>query len=108
MEADANPGTGSVLKRIRIKITAVQTTNLLEQTVIISKQQHQLSLSTFPLSLSLSISHLDGLLWVAQIAHEDVPAPHAELPAVGAHLRHAGAGPADMGQTVHTVTLENM
>ena len=108
MEADANPGTGSVLKRIRIKITAVQTTNLLEQTVIINKQQHQLSLSTFPLSLTLSISHLDGLLWVAQIAHEDVPAPHAELPAVGAHLRHAGAGPADMGQTVHTVTLENM
>ena len=108
MEADANPGTGSVLKRIRIKITAVQTTNLLEQTVIINKQQHQLSLSTFPLSISLSISHLDGLLWVAQIAHEDVPAPHAELPAVGAHLRHAGAGPADMGQTVHTVTLENM
>ena len=40
MEADANPGTGSVLKRIRIKITAVQTTtgNLLEQTVIINKQ----------------------------------------------------------------------
>ena len=70
-------------------------------------------LSTYPdppLSLTppLSISHLDGLLWVAQIAHEDVPAPHAELPAVGAHLRHAGAGPADMGQTVHTVTLENM
>ena len=55
MEADANPGTGSVLKRIRIKITAVQTTNLLEQTVIINKQQHQLSLSTFPLSLSLTL-----------------------------------------------------
>ncbi len=37
--------------------------------------------------------HLSRLLRVAEVAHEDIPAPHTELPAVAAHLGHARAGP---------------